>query len=50
MSSHALLHNIKLKRKLRKINHPSLQEGWESLSRQEQNQKMLQWKISVIKE
>ena len=26
MSSHALLHNIKLKRKLRKINHPSLQE------------------------
>ncbi len=42
-----LNHNIKRKKQLRKINHPSMAKDWETISREEQQKRMQFWKISI---
>ena len=42
-----LNHNIKRKRQLRKINHPSMAKDWETNSREEQKKRFHYWKINI---
>ena len=55
-SKETLLHTIKVNRRVRKMNeskplsnpiHPALVDGWDQLTRDQQSDKLLRWKIQV---
>jgi len=40
-------HNIKRRRQLRKINHPSMAEDWHEISKEDRANRFLVWKINI---